>query len=164
MLKNRFCSQGLTSLGFLNSLFGIAACCLLTAVGCQPVTDTSVQEATPPAAPSLPAQKATAGVGKQGEKLLGHNDAQRIISGPASELFQLRQRAVFDIQIPQALNLYKATHGRAPRSHEEFVSQVLQPNGIALPELRTGMVYQFNTEKEELWVYPENEVPADGTR
>jgi hypothetical protein len=133
--------------------------CLLIVSGCQNAPETADQPQPAPPAPALEAQRAAAGVGKQGEKLLGHNEAQRIISGPASELFQLRQRAVFDIQIPQALNLFKATNGRAPRNHEEFVKQVLEPNGIVLPELRAGMAYQFNPEREELWVYPESEVP-----
>jgi hypothetical protein len=131
---------------------------LLTAIvaGCQSSDDTTQQTEASPPPPVMPAQRAEAGVGKQGEKLLGHNQAQRIISGPASELFQLRQRAVFDIQIPQAMSLYKATNGRAPRSHEEFMKQIIEPNGIVLPELRDGMIYGFNPEREELWVYPEN--------
>lgn len=133
-------------------------CCLLL-VGCQ----TATEEASPPPEQvqlePIPAQRATAGVGKQGEKLQNHNQAQKIISGPASALFQVRQRAIFDIQIPHALQLYKATNGRAPRTHEEFVKEILEPNQLVLPELRAGMVYQFNTETEELWVYPENEVP-----
>ena len=132
--------------------------CLVVAVGCQPVAETANNE--PVVTQPLPAQRATAGVGKQGEKLQAHNQTQKIISGPAGQLFQVRQRAIFDIQIPQALQLYKATNGRAQRSHDEFVREILQANNLVLPELRAGMVYQFNTEAEELWVYPEDEVPA----
>jgi len=138
----------------------IAACCL-SSVGCQPAAESTNNEPQPVAPEPPPAQRATAGVGKQGEKLLGHNKAQQIISGPASQLFQVRQRAIFDVQIPHALQLYKATNGRAPRSHEEFVKEILEPNQLVLPELRDGLAYQFNTEAEELWVYPENEVPAE---
>lgn len=131
---------------------------LVLAVGCQPVAENPSND--PVVSETMPAQRATAGVGKQGEKLQAHNQAQQIISGPASQLFQLRQRAVFDIQIPQALQLYKASNGRAPRSHDEFVREILQANNLVLPELKDGMVYHFNTQAEELWVYPENEVPT----
>lgn len=133
-------------------------CCSL---GCQPTNETVTATPSTPAPEPIAAQRATAGVGKQGEKLLGHSQAQQIISGPASQWFQVRQRAIFDIQIPQALQLYKASNGRAPRSHEEFVKDILEANQLVLPELRSGLVYQFNPEAEELWVYPESEVAAN---
>ena len=51
-----------------------------------------------------------------------------------------------------ALNLYKAANGRAPKSHEEFMSQVIKANMINLPTLRPGDEYFYDPQKEELFV------------
>lgn len=151
MLSRRFSNR------FVLRAAGLILC---VAMGCQPGSETASTAPETPAPEPMAAQKAVAGVGKQGETLRGHSQAQQIISGPAIQWFQVRQRAIFEIQIPHALQLYKATNGRAPRSHEEFVREILEPNQLVLPELRAGLAYQFNPEAEELWVYPENEIPA----
>ena len=138
--------QSLTAIGLL----------VLSAVGCAPQTKapTATDEST-----SIEAQKAVAGVGKQGKTLLDHSDTQKIISGPVSALMQFKQQAVLDIQIPHALSLFQATEGRLPKDHAEFMEKIVQANQLQLPELPAGAVYRFNAEKGELWVYPENEVP-----
>lgn len=112
-------------------------------------------------APEIVAQKATAGVGKKGQKLDQHSDMQKIISGPAAALFRVEQKAVFDIKIPHALNLYKATNGHFPKTHEDFMREIVEFNRIELPELPAGAVYRFDSEKGELWVYPEDDVPQE---
>ena len=130
---------------------------LLSALGCAP-TPTA-----PPATAENPteviAQQALAGVGKQGQSMQDHSDLQKIISGPAIALFNFKQKAVLEIQVPQALNLFRASEGRFPKSHEEFMQKIVEANRLVLPELPEGAVYHFNSEKGELWVYPENEVP-----
>jgi len=134
----------------------LAICALLAVgVGCEPPSSPTTD--TP--APEIVAQKAEAGVGKAGQKLQQHSDAQKIISGPANALLQFRQKAPLEIQVPHALNLFKALEGRFPKSHEEFMEKIVKANNIQLPELPEGAVYHFNTEKGELWVYPEDEVP-----
>ncbi|RMF40680.1 MAG: hypothetical protein D6753_11225 [Planctomycetota bacterium] len=110
-------------------------------------------------APPRQAQKAVAGVGQAGSQLQEHSDAQKLISGPASQLLQFRQKAVLEIQVPQALQLFRATEGRWPNSHEEFMEKIVRANRLNLPELPPGMVYRFNVEKGELWVYPEDQAP-----
>ncbi|MEZ6135409.1 MAG: hypothetical protein R3C53_10915 [Pirellulaceae bacterium] len=130
----------------------LAGCC-----GCEMPAD-NPPAATPPESDTV-AQKAQAGVGKQGQIVQDHSDAQKIISGPVNTLFQFKQKAVFDIQIPQALNLYKATNGNFPKSHDEFMTHIIEANRIQLPELPEGAVYRFNVELGELWVYPVTEVP-----
>ena len=82
-----------------------------------------------------------------------------MFSGPASALFNVQQKAVLEIQIPHALQLFEATEGRLPKSHEEFMEKIVKANNLVLPELPEGAVYKFDTEKGELWVYPEDEVP-----
>jgi hypothetical protein len=134
----------------------LAVLAMLVAQGCE------VPEAPPTtaAAPTeITAQQALAGVGKQGQSLQDHSDLQKIISGPAATLFNVKQKAVLEIQIPQALQLFQASEGRFPKSHEEFMQKIVEYNRLVLPELPEGAVYHFNTEKGQLWVYPEDEVP-----
>ena len=113
----------------------------------------------PPAAPEVVAQKAVAGVGKQGQSLRNETGVGKMISGPASALFNVKQKAVLEIQIPHALQLFQATEGRLPKSHEEFMEKIVTANNLVLPELPEGAVYKFDVEKGELWVYPAGEVP-----
>ncbi len=127
-------------------------------VGCTPPASGVAED--PSSGSPMAAQQADVGVAKQGQKLMGHSDAQKMITGPASQLLQVRQAAIFNIQIPQALQLYQAQHGRSPSNHDEFVKQILEPNRLSLPELPDGMVYQFNPEQQELWVYPADQVPS----
>jgi hypothetical protein len=101
--------------------------------------------ATPPAA--APTQVvAEGGVGKQGQGYGGG-----IITEPIKQRFVIEQRLIFD-QITHAINLYKATNGNAPKSHEEFMEQIIQANGIALPELPAGQTYIYDPETEQLMV------------
>lgn len=95
--------------------------------------------------------KAETGVGKQGQNLEKPN-VNRVIAQPAKTLFAARQRVVFDIQIPQALNLYKATNGNLPKSHDEFMQKIIQENQIALPELPSGQRYVWDADAGELMV------------
>lgn len=92
---------------------------------------------------------AEVGVGKQGRSL---DDVEGVIVTPAKTLFTAREKVVFDIQIPQALNLYKATNGRGPQSHDEFMQQVVTANQIKLPELPAGQKYVYDPQAEQLMV------------
>lgn len=127
-------------------------------LGCGP-TAPPPAPAPPPPAQDVVAQKAVAGVGKKGQSLRNDTGVAKMISGPASALFNVQQKAVLEIQIPHALQLFQATEGRLPKSHEEFMEKIVTANNLVLPELPAGAVYKFDTEKGELWVYPEAEVP-----
>ena len=141
-------------------LLSVGLLCLISmlCVGCQP-TATPTAGGADEAAPQIVAQQALAGVGKQGQKLQQHSDAQKIITGPANALLQFGQKAELEFKVPHALQLFQAAEGRFPKSHEEFMEKIVAANQIKLPELPEGAVYRFNTEKGELWVYPEDEVP-----
>lgn len=71
---------------------------------------------------------------------------------PAREFFSIRERAVFDIQIRDALKLFKATAGRGPKSHDEFMDRVVEANQIQLPELPAGYRYVYDPQKDEMMV------------
>ncbi len=130
---------------------------ILVIGGCQEPAQTNQPAADNPG--EIQAQKATAGVGKRGQSLEDNEGLAKMITGPASALMKVEQRAIFDIQIPHALNLFRASEGRFPNSHDEFMEKIVKANRLTLPELPAGAVYRFNTEKGELWVYPEDVAP-----
>jgi hypothetical protein len=137
--------------------------------GCKPEADVqrdlaaqkAAQEAAAKAAEQpLEAQKAGVGVGIKGRSLEGgsENNPATLISAPAAAYFRTKEKIAFEIQIPQALNLYMAEKGRNPRNHDEFMRDIVDANRIPLPKLPTGMVYRFDCEKGELWVIPEKDL------
>lgn len=91
--------------------------------------------------------KAEAGVGKKGRGYGGG-----IVTEPIRAYFRTQQRLALQVEIPQAMNLYKAQHGRGPKSHEEFMNKIIEPNHIQLPELPEGHRYVYDPEREELMV------------
>lgn len=105
----------------------------------------------PPAKPER--VKADVGEGKKGRSLDKYDTGvQAAIAGPAKAYFGFREKAIFQIQIPQAMQLYKGTHGSAPKTHDEFMSQIIEANKIKLPELQSGRKYVYDPEKEELMI------------
>jgi hypothetical protein len=154
------CEQGSSAMrSLLRVTFAFAGCAIL--VGCEPA---SPSESTPAAAQSAATEsvKAQVGVGKQGRSLDNETGIGKMVSAPVSAFFAVKERVAFDIQIPQALGLYRATEGRFPKSHEEFMEKIIKANQIKLPDLPAGMVYRFNPELGELWVDPQNPPDAGG--
>ena len=113
---------------------------------------------TPPAFdPNLPPAggerfRAEAGVGKQGQSLQNEKGIGAMIVTPARSLFAVKQRTVFEIQIPKSMQLFEATQGRKPKSHEEFMSAIIKANLIQLPELPAGQTYIYDPQLGELMV------------
>jgi hypothetical protein len=92
-------------------------------------------------------KKAEAGVGDKGR---GYGAGP--IATPISTYFRVRERVAFDIQIPHSMNLYKASEGRAPKTHEEFMEKIIKANQIHLPTLPEGQHYQYDPKQEQLMV------------
>jgi hypothetical protein len=106
----------------------------------------------PPAAPPTPATeevKAEAGVGVKGQSLQEHSG---IMVEPAKAYFRVEQKMVFNVQIPQAMQLFQATEGRKPNSEQEFMTKIITEQQINLPKLPAGHKYVYNVEKGELMV------------
>ena len=103
------------------------------------------------AAPAPPTERvlAEAGVGKKGQSL--KHDTGMVVE-PVKQLIRFEQKAVFDIQIKQALELYKGSTGSYPKTHDEFMEQVIKANGIKLPELPEGQKYVYDSEQSQLMV------------
>lgn len=62
--------------------------------------------------------------------------------------------AVMNVQ--HALDLYHATNDRWPASHDEFMKEIIQANGIALPALPRYQKYVYDVNQHQLQVleYP----------
>jgi hypothetical protein len=118
------------------------------AIGPELAPPAQAQPAAEPAA-DMERVKAEKGVGVKGRSLDEH---EGVVVTPAKAYFAVRERAVFEIQIPAALKLFKATNGNGPKSHEEFMAQIIDANQIQLPELPAGQRYVYDPEKEELQV------------
>ena len=99
-----------------------------------------------PAFEQVPAQ---AGVGIKGRSLDEHEGA---LVTPAKTLFKVRERVVFEIQIPQAMALFQASEGNYPATHDEFMERIVNANNIKLPALPEQHVYVYDPESHELLV------------
>ncbi len=108
-----------------------------------PTTEPSGNEVEPQPQP------AAVGVGAKG------NYGPGLISTPASAYWKTQEKIVFEIQIPKALQLYKALgDGAGPASHEAFMSEIIQANRIPLPELPEGQIYRYDPATEQVMVVP----------
>ncbi len=119
-----------------------------------PAADAVEPEAVPsdspaPAEEDMERVKADVGAAKAGRSL---DEYEGFTVTPAKSLFAVRERMVFQAQIPSALKLYKATNGNNPKSHEEFMTKIIEAGQIQLPELPAGQRYAYDPEKGELMV------------
>ncbi len=93
------------------------------------------------------ARPAEVGVGRK-----GHGYGTGPIATPLAARWRAAERLIFDVQIPKAMSLFKATNDRAPASHDEFMKEIIDFNQIRLPELREGERYQYDPKAEQLMV------------
>ncbi len=140
------------------AMFAFAGCSRYEPAAPPPAPPTTaVETSAPPAESKLPKSepeppktvqtKAKAGVGAK-----GHYDAVGPVVTPASVYFRARERISFEIQIPQAMNLFKATEGRFPNTHEEFMQKIVEENRIPLPELPPDHRYIYDPKTSQLMV------------
>ena len=71
------------------------------------------------------------------------NNPMSIITVPVSTDFSVRERLVLQ-QVDHAMNLYRAEHGTAPSSNEEYMKKIIQENNIRLPRLPEGHEYVYD--------------------
>jgi hypothetical protein len=99
-----------------------------------------------------PDQKAGVGVGIKGRSIeVDSSNPVGIYAAPAKAYFQVKERVAFEIQIPQMMNLYKATNGYFPKTQEAFMQEI-QNNNINLPKLPEGRIYEYRPDEGELYV------------
>jgi hypothetical protein len=104
---------------------------------------------TPPPPAATETVKAEQGVGIKGRSL---DEYEGVVVTPVKTLFAVKENLVFTNQIPKALQLFNATEGRNPMSHEEFMEKIVQANNIRLPELPEGHRYLYDPATNELMV------------
>ena len=150
----------------MHALLGLV-CVLCSVMGCKPeadrVRDASAAKAVvPPQEPQMPDQVAKVGVGVQGNSLddIKGNDPRMLIAGPAKALFNTKEKIVFDIELPKSAQLFNALQGRDPKTHEEYMKEVV--GQIKLPKLPAGKIYRYHPDTNELWV--ESEKPAEPSK
>jgi hypothetical protein len=146
--------------------WSVAVVVAWTTLGCKPeeerqkeIAAAAAQQAAP-AAPTMQDRVAGVGVGVQGRSLEGGSDYNpaKMVSGPAAAYFRTKEKIVFEIQVPHTLNAFVALNGRHPKSHEEYMREIIGTQ-IKLPKLPDGMVYRYHPESQELWV--EADKPTD---
>jgi hypothetical protein len=106
---------------------------------------TTESQPTPPTPPLT--IEAKAGVGKQGR---GYGND--IITAPIRAKFLVEQTLIYKTTIIPLLNTFKATNGRFPNSHEEFMQKIIKDYDVVLPELPEGDTYKYNPETHTLEV------------
>ena len=94
------------------------------------------------------------GVGKKGRGYGGG-----IITEPVRQYFRTQQAIVFQIEIPNAMKMFKAEHDRNPKDWDEFEREILKPANIRLPDLPSGEKYTYDGKQGELMV--ERPAPAE---
>jgi hypothetical protein len=59
-------------------------------------------------------------------------------------------------QIKHTLDLYQAEHGDYPKTYEQFMNEIIKPNGIRLPQLPYYQDYAYDEKEHRLLVleYP----------
>ena len=112
-----------------------------------PTTSAPVEPRTPPP-PATEQVKAEIGVGKK-----GHGYGGGLITEPVHQYFAQQERITYEIEVPQAMNLYKASHDfKGPATHEAFMKEIIKDNNIKLPELPEGHRYIYDPKTETLMV------------
>jgi hypothetical protein len=91
-------------------------------------------------------EEAKVGVGKRGR---GYEPG--LVTTPVAAYFSARERIIFEIQIPQAMKLYKAQNEHGPKTQEEFM-KIIKEQGVRLPDLPDGHRYVYDPATEQLMV------------
>jgi len=140
--------------GLLLMLVVLLGCGNATERPATPSKPALVDEQTPPPPPPVVVKtpetvqvKAEAGVGDK-----GHGYGQGVIATPVAAYFSAKERIAFDIQIPEAMKLFKATEDRLPKSQEEFMEKIIKANNINLPTLPANHRYLYDPKQGELLV------------
>jgi hypothetical protein len=108
--------------------------------------------ATPPPTTTPPAQPTTLKKAERGVGKKGRGYGKGVIATPAATLWAAKERITFEIQIPHAMDLFKALEGRAPKDHAEFMEKIVKENQIQLPVLPEGDRYMYDPKTEQLMV------------
>ncbi|MBI2827182.1 MAG: hypothetical protein HYX69_21125 [Planctomycetia bacterium] len=105
-------------------------------------------QAPPPAAAPVQ-QKASEEHTERG--IAAKKVGEGILATPAAAYMRIPDRVVF-LNVQHAMNLYKGEKGALPKTHDEFMAEIIKANSIRLPELPDDSRYVYVPEKEELMI------------
>jgi len=143
------------------------ALCVIAALGCEPVpsSESEVAKAPPvveaPAFAPPPDPNAPASLPPESDVVRERASFAQtakgkyevnLITQPASAYFTVKDRIVFEIQIPKAMQIFEHTKNRKPTTHDEFMDQIIARNSIKLPELMPDHRYVYDPKAGELMV------------
>ncbi|MDR1960430.1 MAG: hypothetical protein LBQ54_15565 [Planctomycetaceae bacterium] len=112
----------------------------------QPVVTPEPSQADTPSVPPVEEHELQVGDDKR-----GHYGEYDYIAVPAGVYFSSLQRITID-QIKHSLDLYQALNGKYPETQEIFMKEIIEANGIKLPQLREGSEYVYKPETGKLMV------------
>ncbi|MDR0611353.1 MAG: MSCRAMM family adhesin SdrC [Planctomycetaceae bacterium] len=116
--------------------------------------ENSVSKESTPQESDAELVKADVGAGKKGH--YGQTDGEQvsdIITVPIATMFRAKEMTAYRIQVPQALQLYKAMNdNKGPETHEAFMKDIIKANNIPLPELPAGQEYIYDPATEQLMI------------
>ena len=101
----------------------------------------------PPAAPVQ--EKASEDLTKKG--IAAKDIGKGVLATPTSTYLRIQDRAIF-LNLEHAMNLYKGEHGELPKTHDDFMRDIVQANNINLPELPDDSKYVYLPDKGELMI------------
>lgn len=81
------------------------------------------------------------------------------ITAPVSAYGPMVEK-IMKSHVEAAINLFHASEGRYPNSHEEFMTAIIKANNIQLPVLPGGKKYQYDVENHTLVVVDAPDIPA----
>src|SRR5688572_11852263 len=117
----------LRRVAFFLPLLGLVCGCDTSGVIPPDTPQAKAPEPPKPAEPAPPPEmvqdKAQVGVGVKGRDL-----GTGFVSTPVKAFFLTKERLVFEIQVPQAMQLFEAENGRKPQSQEEFMEKIINFN------------------------------------
>ncbi len=100
---------------------------------------------------SAPARETVREEAKVGMGRKGHYEGEGVVLTPVKIYWRVGEKVKL-LQIQDQMNKYKALHGEAPKSHEEFMEKIVKPLRIELPPLYPDERYVYVPEKEMLMV------------
>ena len=116
--------------------------------GSAPAEQPGNTDANPPVPPP-PEIHRTMEVGAQEFKKGQGYGRTSIFGSNVASLYRTKERISLQM-IEYNMKLYKAEHEKAPKTHDEFMSKIIQAGMIKLPELKQGCYYEYNPQTEEL--------------
>jgi hypothetical protein len=102
--------------------------------------------ASPESKPRMVREEAQVGMGEKGR---GYGNG--LIPVVAASYWSTKERLAL-MQIQHNMDLYKGEHGYFPKTHAEFMEEIVKKGDLQLPKLPEGHKYQYDPETATLMI------------